>query len=841
MSQQVVPRFFLSLDLQGQLSAGGDLTLWAQDTVQVREELTTPFVAVAVGNLTIEGHNGIDILALSPLSPGGFAFQSGGNLSLISDGIISGDARFSSGGSFLIKSVSGGLANMVSYYDPIISAEGDVDVAANYTGTSLLVEATGNIRFQGDINITGPDTSTLPPGPDTATLSTTSALIMRSGQTTLAYGGVNSSGVPNYGTGAVPEGITIGGNVVVQPFNGVGGIVNLLAASGNVSTKLISTKGQQTYNDDNDANGGAISISAQDGSITTGNFYSYSYSQSGTAGQGGEISLIATSGNISGIGNQSTALNSFSISEQGTAGNGGNVALEAKNNVSNLEILTLSSSSQSGTVQVTGLGDLLLTNTNILTSRRVTVQHPFDPDRVITLNVDGRGQSGDVAVTSLGNLTFFNSSIQSDTKGSDPAGNVTISSPGLVSFTNSRIISNTSSQGAAGSIDIEAGQGITLVGSNSQLFAGTTNQGKAGDITLTTPQLTLQNGASIATTTVGSGNSGTITVNAATSVQVSNHSRLSVEATAGGTAGNLSIQAGQVSVQDGGEITVSSTSGQAGNLNITANSLSLNQGKLTAETGASGTEGANINLSGLELLLMQNESLISAKASDQANGGNISLDTKLLLTLLAVGSDGSDIIASAEQGNGGRITINADAILGIRERKAIPGNRTNDIDASSELGTAGEVQLNTLADPSRGLSKLPEQLVDPTRQLARECAPRGREGKNEFIITGRGGLPPNPRQVLRSRAVEVDWVTLDASANNPTEDVQNRGTQRRVSGEQDSQTADNVNARPHEIVEAQGWVIDDNGKIALVATPPTTTPHSSWQKLADCHTVESPK
>jgi large exoprotein involved in heme utilization and adhesion len=84
-------------------------------------------------------------------------------------------------------------------------------------------------------------------------------------------------------------------------------------------------------------------------------------------------------------------------------------------------------------------------------------------------------------------------------------------------------------------------------------------------------------------------------------------------------------------------------------------------------------------------------------------------------------------------------------------------------------------------------------------------------------------------------------VTLDASANNPTEDVQNWGTQRRVSGEQDSQTADNVNTRPHEIVEAQGWVIDDNGKIALVATAPTATPHSSWQKPVECRTEESPK
>ncbi|MBD0346250.1 MAG: hypothetical protein ICV63_15790, partial [Coleofasciculus sp. Co-bin14] len=87
----------------------------------------------------------------------------------------------------------------------------------------------------------------------------------------------------------------------------------------------------------------------------------------------------------------------------------------------------------------------------------------------------------------------------------------------------------------------------------------------------------------------------------------------------------------------------------------------------------------------------------------------------------------------------------------------------------------------------------------------------------------------------------VDWVTLDASANNPTEDIQNRGTQRRVSGEQDSQTANNMNNQTPEIVEAQGWVIDDNGKIALVAEAPTATPHSSWPKPVECHTEESPK
>jgi adhesin HecA-like repeat protein len=299
-----------NLDLQGQLLSGGDLTLQAQDTVKVRDSVRTPFLARSGGNLTIVGNQGIDILALN--HPTQTPFLSGGNLSLISDGVISLDARFSSGGSFSIRSLSGGLANMVSYYDPIISAEGDVDVAVPYTGTSLYVEATGNIRFQGDINITGPDTSTLPPGPDTDTLRTTSALIIRSGQSALAYGGVNAGAVPTASNGPVPAGITLGGNVTLEPFNGAGGIVSLLAASGNVSTQGMTT------------NGGAISLTATNGSITTGTLDSSSFSRYGNASQGGSIGLTAVNGSII-----TGTLNSSSFSRYGNASQGGAISFTA--------------------------------------------------------------------------------------------------------------------------------------------------------------------------------------------------------------------------------------------------------------------------------------------------------------------------------------------------------------------------------------------------------------------------------------------------------------------------------------------------------------------------------
>ncbi|MEO8894220.1 MAG: filamentous hemagglutinin N-terminal domain-containing protein, partial [Coleofasciculaceae cyanobacterium] len=64
--------------VESKLRTSGDLNLLAQNTVRVRDSVTTPFLASAGGNMTIQGDRNIDILALNhPQTP----FQSGGNLS----------------------------------------------------------------------------------------------------------------------------------------------------------------------------------------------------------------------------------------------------------------------------------------------------------------------------------------------------------------------------------------------------------------------------------------------------------------------------------------------------------------------------------------------------------------------------------------------------------------------------------------------------------------------------------------------------------------------------------------------------------------------------------------
>lgn len=184
--------------VESQVRTTGDLNLVALDTVRIRDSVTKPFVAHAQGNINIWGKQGIDILALNhPQTP----FQSGGDIRLVSNGTISGDAHFASGGNFSIRNLVGSPGIFVSQYDPIISSVGDVDFG-DYTGVSLKIEALGDITA-GNITITGPDTMLFGNDPDIPILTSSPALILRAGLSRLENPpnvGQGSYSITNLGT-----------------------------------------------------------------------------------------------------------------------------------------------------------------------------------------------------------------------------------------------------------------------------------------------------------------------------------------------------------------------------------------------------------------------------------------------------------------------------------------------------------------------------------------------------------------------------------------------------------------------------------------------------------------
>ncbi|MEQ8754860.1 MAG: CHAT domain-containing protein [Coleofasciculus sp. G1-WW12-02] len=339
--------------VESQLQTTGDLNLLAQDTVRVRDSATNPFLAQAGGNLYIQGNNTIDILALNhPQTP----FQSGGNLSLVSDGDISGDAHFTSGGSFSILNLVGNPGNFVSYFDPIISVDGNVTFG-DYNGVALKIESTGSI-IGGNITITGPDIS-LPesdPDPDIQLLTSSPSVILRAGlnpadlknspnvpqnagNTSFASTGspsspgnitvkniTTSNSVPTTDAGTVilnaTGDITVDGtiNTSDQSLNNAGDVN--LSAAGNILANNIIT------NDQNDGNAGSVTLSSSR-NITINNGINTNDNGSGNAGS---IILEADSGNII-IGNISANRPGNISTSEDDAGDSGSVQLSASGDI----------------------------------------------------------------------------------------------------------------------------------------------------------------------------------------------------------------------------------------------------------------------------------------------------------------------------------------------------------------------------------------------------------------------------------------------------------------------------------------------------------------------------
>ena len=470
----------------------------------------------------------------------------------------------------------------------------------------------------------------------------------------------------------------------------------------------------------------------------------------------------------------------------------------------------------------------------------------------------GTGDSGNLIVNTPALLVRDGATLYTNTSSEGDAGDLTINTGALIAQDGGFVSASTFGAGNGGNLTVNASELVQVSGTSadgqfpSGVFAAATSEssGKAGDVTINTGSLLVRDGAFISARTQSSGNGGSLTVKASDSVQLSGTgSGLLVNAIAGSTAGNLTVETKQMSVSDGAQVTVSSSQGQAGNMTIQANSLQLNQGRLFAETAKSGESGANITLTGLDLLRMDNESLISANALDEANGGNVTINSTFIVATPPTGSQGSDITANAVRGNGGRVRITTQGLFGIEFRE----KRTpqNDITVSSDFGLAGVFEQNTpTVDPRQGLIQLPTDIVDATKLIDRRCTPEQATSRSRFVITGRGGLPASPNEMLQGEAVITNWVTLDSEAQNMNSDVSNVNptttTSQKEAEERGSREAreqelvPSVTAAkrswnaPKQLVEAQGWIIAPDGKVILTPTAPSATPYGTWQPPVKC-------
>ncbi|MEO1465073.1 MAG: filamentous hemagglutinin, partial [Cyanobacteria bacterium J06633_1] len=188
------------------------------------------------------------------------------------------------------------------------------------------------------------------------------------------------------------------------------------------------------------------------------------------------------------------------------------------------------------------------------------------------------------------------------------------------------------------------------------------------------------------------------------------------------------------------------------------------EGRIEAITQAETGTGANIDLQVADTISLTGNSFISAQALGNANGGNLNIDTNFIVAF----PDGSnDIIASADQGQGGNIDIVAESLLGINEN-SFNDPFTNDINASSEFGLDGSISIDVPdINPLQGTVELSTGVIATEEVTAQVCsASRDLTAKNGLSIDGKGGVPPAPDLPLNSTDIMIGGE-IDSTAALP--------------------------------------------------------------------------
>ena len=375
-------------------------------------------------------------------------------------------------------------------------------------------------------------------------------------------------------------------------------------------------------------------------------------------------------GNIFIRGDKFEIHNSDIIANTTTAKNGGVIALEVNDlhlNNANIDSRTLGKA-QGGAIQLSVSGQIILVDSNIFTTASST-KLPA-------------GDAGNIILTSK-YLNLFNSTISTATFGKGNGGDIDITVDG----------------------DIDLASMPTLFKPSTGIQADSSYQGKeagnAGDIFLKSKNLYLTGiNTIIDNSTRGSGNGGNIDLEIGDTLLLAESSSISADSDGIGNAGNIT-------------------------LNI--NYLDMNGGVIS--TAANNADGGNIIINAHELMILRNNSQITATVSGgKGDGGNVVLANPRFFQL-----DDSKVIANANQGRGGTIVIVTHDSL---------NQKNSVISASSEHGSDGEVEIGM---PNVDISILPTNFLDATTLIKKRCAARHFNTHfSSFIIVGRNGLPNAP-------------------------------------------------------------------------------------------------
>ena len=309
-------------------------------------------------------------------------------------------------------------------------------------------------------------------------------------------------------------------------------------------------------------------------------------------------------------------------------------------------------------------------------------------------------ESVEVLATSTDGL--FPSTLFADVYDTGSGGNLTIETQRLIIKDGAQVRALNFGEGNAGNLTVKASESVELAG----VLAGTDNpsglltsvergsKGNAGNLTVETAKLTLRNGAQIVSVSRGDSKGGELNINATDSILISGtapdatltsgQSGIFVSAEPSytnpsgelvpttGDSGNLLINTGKLTVEEGGKISADTFgTGKAGELTLNVNELVIRNGGLV-RTGSLVEEGAVSQERGAAGILR-----VNAAESVQVSGSGTIGDTQVNSTLFT---------ASEGTGNAGQIFVTTKK-MDIRDGGEVTAS-------SSGNNTGGEIELN---------------------------------------------------------------------------------------------------------------------------------------------------
>lgn len=759
-----------NLDLQGQLAAGGNLSLRATDQLRLRDSVSNPAILQAGRNLLVQGDRSIDLFTLNHPASGLIA---GADLLLRSANPVGGDARYWAVGNFRIEQLDGQPGNLFSPYDPIIRSQGDVSFSG-YQGSSLHILAGGRVAID-TVVITSSDTvaDTINP-----TSTPTLANVTLSDGTPLVING-NARPTLDIRAGMDPAAIgtplgTVGATFLGDIFFTSSGFLAANPVNNPTATSADITIGDAVIL----APGGMVYLTNQfapNRSLTGGRIQvtgaglvNLGVASLGTGGDGSQI-VIDSRSTIQ----LDASLDASSLPRNTPPGNGGPITLLAAGDIVQAADTVILSGGRLGGAITLKSGEAIrlngdtfsITNTTTtekggtisLSSRSLAL---LDGARVIALTTRN-GTGGDILVTAIDGVQVSGTSasgqlstINTQTSGSGAAGNLTLATGQLTVQGGGQIFANSFGAGGGGNLTVNATD-ILLDGTNlattfaSSLAANAVGSGNAGILKIASDRLTVQNGAQIGAGTFAAGNGGVLDITATESLLVRGQARApsaiftAATSASTGKAGTVAIRTGQLRVQDRAEITASANgTGDGGNLGITANQVLVQEGGgIVASTFGSG-RGGTLTIAARDFIEVTGRSLdgltgsrlsVQSAATATGNAGNLILETGRL-TLQGGAQIDSSTFGS---GQGGNLSVNAtglvEAIGTSLDGNIASGLFANAAGTTANAGNGGVLAINT-----------PDLIVREGAQLGVGTFGTGNGGRmvisapRSVLVSGRG-------------------------------------------------------------------------------------------------------